>query len=72
MRGLKVETKVQYAKIMGIVVKRAKKKVVRSPPLSFHDIAVGMRIRRRKRREFEKLSPPGPSAGSGPFLIAGD
>lgn len=72
MRGLKVETKVQYAISVGSVVKRAKKRVVRSPPLSFHDIIVGIRITSSRSKEFEKLPPPGPSAGRGAFLIAGD
>ena len=72
MRGLKVATKVQYAIVMASVVKRAEKSVVRSPPPSFPDIAIGVRIRRGKRRDFEQLSPPEPAAGRGPFFIAGD
>jgi hypothetical protein len=56
---------------MGTVVKRPKKTEVLNPPPIFQERYVGVIVIREKRRRFEKVSLPGPSAGRGAFLIAG-
>ena len=52
-------------------VKRPKKMEVFNPPPTFHEKYVGTKAIKEKRTRLEKLSDPGPSAGSGAFLIAG-
>jgi hypothetical protein len=66
-----LEAMVQYAMRIGIEVKRAKKSVVKRPPPTFLAMYHGITVRMKKRRTFEKLSLPGPSAGRGAFLMAG-
>jgi len=66
-----LDAMVQYATRMGMEVKRAKKSVVKKPPPTFLAMYHGVIARREKRRTFEKLSLPGPSAGRGAFLMAG-
>lgn len=55
-----------------MVVKSPRKMEVFKPPPSFHDRYVGTTTIRPIRRALEKEDAPGPSAGSGAFLIAGD
>lgn len=57
---------------IGRVVMRAKNTVVLNPPPNFHAPHVGTRIKREIKSPFEKVSLPGPSAGSGGLFIAGD
>ena len=71
LRGLKDEARYQNAIKIGTVVNRPKKMLVFNPPPTFHEKYVGTPAMRAKRRILEKLSFPGPSAGRGPFLIAG-
>jgi hypothetical protein len=71
LRGEKLEKTVQKARRIGTEVRRAKKMVVLNPPPTFHDRYSGIPPRREKRRGFEKLSLPGPSAGRGAFLMVG-
>jgi len=56
---------------IGMEVKRPKKSVVKRPPLTFLAMYHGITTRMEKRRTFEKLSLPGPSAGRGAFFMAG-
>jgi hypothetical protein len=55
-----------------MVVNRPKKMLVFNPPPTFHEKYVGTIVTREMRRMLEKLSLPGPSAGRGAFLIAGN
>lgn len=63
---------VQKAIRIGTDVKRAKNIVVFKPPPNFHDEYAGTMNSSEYRAMLEKLSLPGPSAGSGEFLIAGN
>ena len=71
-RGAVEEAMVQKAIRIGRVVMSAKNTVVLNPPPNFHAIHVGTRTKREIKSPFEKVSLPGPSAGSGGLLIAGD
>lgn len=53
-------------------VKMAKKAVVFNPPPTFQELYAGTMKSRENRATLEKESLPGPSAGRGAFLIAGD
>lgn len=61
----------QNTRRIGTVVKKASSRVVLKPPPIFHDRYAGTASRRADRRPLLKLSLPGPSAGSGAFLMAG-
>lgn len=53
-------------------MKRAKKIVVFRPPPIFQAVYAGTMNSSENRAMLEKLSEPGPSAGRGAFLIAGN
>ena len=72
MRGEIEEKVVQKAMRMGIVVHVATNIVKSIPPPRVEEMSNGIEIRRRKRRLLDQESLPGPSAGNGAFLIAGD
>lgn len=71
LRGDRVENTAQKPITIGMAVISRKKIVVFQPPPIFHERYAGTPPMREKRRRLEKLSPPGPSAGNGAFLIAG-
>lgn len=62
-----------YQKVqrVGMLVKRAKNRVVKRPPPTFRARSQGMPAIRAMRKVLEKSSLPDASAGRGPFLIAG-
>ena len=72
MRGLVEDAIVQYATRMGKKVARKKKRAVLKPPPSFHDRYVGTPTSSEIKMVLEKLTLPGPSAGSGGLWMAGD
>lgn len=62
-----------YQKVhkMGILVRRAKKRVVNNPPPTFRARSHGVTVIKTTRRVLEKSSLLDASAGSGAFLMAG-
>jgi hypothetical protein len=67
-----MERYVQYAISIGSDVMIPRPRARSGPPPNFHDRATGIETSKENRTVLEKVSPPGPSAGSGPFLMAGD
>lgn len=72
VRGDVADATAQKAISTGTVVMRAKNRVVLRPPPTFHDTHAGTRMSNEIKSTLEKLSLPGPSAGRGGLLIAGD